>query len=44
MVIKVGVLLLPALISLLPQGWMDLTIGGALYLILDWLQKKYTTI
>jgi len=44
MVVKVGVFLLPLLIHFLPSGWLDLTIGGVLYMVLDWLQKKYTTV
>lgn len=44
MVVKVGVLAIPLVIGLLPKEWMDLTLGGALYMLLDWMQKKFTTV
>lgn len=44
MLVKVGVLAIPLVIGLLPKEWMDLTLGGVLYLVLDFAQKKYTSI
>lgn len=43
-VIKLFVFLVPLLVPLLPQAWMDITVGGILYMGADWLQKKYTTL
>ena len=44
MVVKFGVAVLPVAITLLPLEWQNLTIGGALYLVLDFLQKRYTSV
>ncbi len=44
MLIKVGALATPLVLALLPNEWVNLTLGGALYMLLDFLQKKYTTI
>ncbi len=43
MVVKVGAFAVPVLIVQYPTV-ASLTIGGALYMALDFLQKKFTTI
>lgn len=42
--VKGGVLVLPLLIHFLPASVLNLTLGGAGYLLVDFLQKKYTTL
>ena len=43
MVIKVGAFAVPILIAKFPT-LASVSIGGALYMVLDWAQKKYTNI
>lgn len=42
-IINTVIFLVPVLIQILPQEWMNITIGGFLYLIVNWLKIKYIT-
>jgi len=41
--IKGGILVIPFAFTLLPKEWLNITLGSALYLLLDYIQKVYTT-
>lgn len=40
--VKGSLFALPIVVALLPKAWMDVTVGTALYMIADYLQKKFT--
>lgn len=43
-IIKGSVFALPIVISLLPKEWMDVTVGTLGYMLIDFLQKKFTSL
>jgi len=44
LVVKGGVLLIPLAMNFIPETWLQLTVGGVLYLLVDYLQKLYTSL
>lgn len=43
-VVKGSAFALPLILAILPKEWLNLTLGTALYMGLDFLQKKYTSL
>lgn len=43
-IVKGGVFALPLILPLVPQAWLNLTIGTLAYMLLDYLQREYTTL
>ncbi len=43
-VIRVCVLLIPIAMTWLPAEWMNITLGGVLMMIFDWLKAKYASV
>ena len=43
-VVKGSVFALPIVVSLLPKEWMDITVGTLGYMLIDFVQKKYTSL
>jgi hypothetical protein len=43
-IVKGSVFSLPMILTVLPQEWLNLTVGTLGYLLLDFLQKKYTSL
>lgn len=42
--LKGGLFALPLVMAMLPQEWMNLTLGTAGYMLADFLQKRYTNL
>lgn len=43
-IVKGTLFMLPVAMTLLPAVWMNMTLGTAFYMVIDWCQKKYTTL
>jgi len=43
-VVKGSAFALPLILTVVPEAWLNMTIGTASYLALDYLQKKYTSL
>lgn len=43
-VVKGSAFALPLVVPMLPKAWMDVSFGTALYMFVDFLQKKYTSL
>ena len=44
MLINVIIIGLPLLVQILPQEWMNVTLGGALYMLLNYVKVKYSSL
>lgn len=40
-VVNTALITAPMLINLVPQDWLNLTLGGALYMVLNYLKVKW---
>lgn len=42
--VKGSVFALPVLMTLVPEAWLNITLGTMGYMLIDFLQKRFTTL